>query len=375
MNKENTATFLYRKTVLPSTAPFCEQTHNTTFLLLEHLQNSNSFLKLLRKEFQLNEERLRVNALGIEFSNPFLLAAGMDKDARAVSALATFGLGGIETGSFTLWFRKGNPQIREEILPNGGVIKVKRMERFPDGTVINWMGFPGVGTAKAVENLKVSREKAPIPVGVNIAASPGLMSERAKIEDLRMSLELIYPLKPAWITFNISCPNVEEVDRDRKILEAMLLIGGFAREAEVLEKGLRLKVPRLIKFGPDMWSDEIGTMVKVTKENNYDGIVATNVTVDRTGSREKYAFIKKGGLSGPLLFEKSLATVRLVRQFDREFGGEPLVIIGCGGIDSVEKWIQMKNAGADLCQILTGFVFGGPYFFKKLNRKYLNNLQ
>lgn len=137
MNKENVATFLYQKVVLPSTAPSCEQTHNTTLLLLEYLQRSDVFLRLLRREFQLNDEKLKVNALGIEFPSPFLLAAGMDKDARAVAALTTFGIGGIEAGSFTWQARRGNPRVREETLPNGQTIEVKGLERFSDGTVIN----------------------------------------------------------------------------------------------------------------------------------------------------------------------------------------------------------------------------------------------
>lgn len=372
MNKENVASFLYRKIVLPSTAPFSEETHDATSLLLEHLQRSDVFLGLLKNEFNLRDERLRVNALGVEFPSPFLLAAGIDKDAKAVSALSRFGLGGIEVGSFTLQPRKGNPLVRKEILPSGQTMKVKRIERFPDGTVINWMGFPGIGTEKAVENLKVNREKTTVPTGVGIAVTPGLEGNRDKMRDLGLSLKLVYPLKPDWITLNVSCPNVNDnAIRGWVMEEAMMLITGFARRAESLEKGLGFRVPRLVKIGPDMNSNEIRKIIKSTKQTNYDGIVATNTTIDRTGSREKYAYIRKGGLSGPLLFEKSLKTVRLVRQFDRKLDGKPLVIIGCGGIDSIEKWSQMKDAGADLCQILTGFVFGGPYFFKKLNRNYL----
>lgn len=373
MNKENVASFLYRRIVLPSTAPFCEQTHDATFLLLEYLQRSDVFLKLLRREFQLNDERLRVNALGIEFPSPFLLAAGIDKDARAVSALATFGPGGTEVGSFTWQARRGNPQVREEILTSGRVITVKRIERFPDGTVINCMGFPSMGTARTVENLKASREKTAVPVGVSIAVSPGLKNETEKMMDLGSSLKLIYPIKPVWMTLNISCPNGDDRSVREKVMEeSLMLVANFARQTESLEDELEFKVPRLVKIGPDMKLGEIETLVETIKELNYDGIVATNTTIDRTGSRAKYAHIKRGGLSGPLLFEKSLETVRQVRQCDRELGGKPLVIMGCGGINSLERFHQMKEAGADVCQILSAFPCGGPYLFRKLNRDYLD---
>lgn len=372
--RERLATSFYKKVILSSTAPFSEKTHNVVLLALRRLQKSE-VLEVLREELQVDDERLKVNVLGLEFPNPFILAAGMDKDGIVIPAFTTFGLGGIEAGSFTLQGREGNPQIREETQPDGRRIKVKRMKRFSDGTVINWMGFPGVGTKKGVENLKGGMKGARVPVGVNIAATPELESEEEKINDITQSLELVYPLKPSWMTLNISCPNVEDVKgRRQKMEEGLLMVDVFAVKSRSLEEELDFRIPALVKIGPDMNPEEIWTLVRQTKELGYDGIVATNTTVDRTGPRRKFAHIKKGGLSGPLLFEKSLQTVRVVKEFDQRLPGKPLVIMGCGGVDSAGRWLQMREAGADLCQILTGFVFGGPYFFKKLNREYLQSL-
>lgn len=374
MNKEILTNCLYKKIGLPLTRQNCERTHNSVFSGLEKLQKSDSFLEILKKEFNLEEKgwrNLRVNALGIEFPNPFLLAAGMDKDARVLPALACFSVGGIEAGSFTFQSREGNPLVREEILPSGRVMKVKRMQRFPDGTVINWMGFPGVGTAKAVENLNKNRKKVGVPVGVNLAVSPGLMDDEEKMKDLRHSLELVYPAKPEWLTLNVSCPNVTETARNKKMKEAEMLITFFAEISDELDRQFGFRIPKLIKIGPDMEREEIGRIVERAKLFNCDGIVATNTTVDRTGIREKYAHIQQGGLSGPRLFEKSLRTVHDVSVFNH-MGGKKLVVIACGGIDNIGKWRKMQGYGADLCQILTGFVFGGPYFFKKMCRDNLN---
>ncbi len=381
MNSERKATIvtsLYRNVFLPATARFPgpERTHEATLFILRQFQRSDTFINLLRQEFQLFDERLKVDAFGVEFPSPFLLPAGMVKDGVAVPVMAALGVGGIEVGSFTLQKRKGNPRVREEELADGKMIKIRRIERFSDGTVINWMGFPGVGTAKGKHNLETAIQTAGVPVGINLAVSPGLQSMEIKKLDLGESLTLVYQLHPKWITLNISCPNVEEgEDRALKLGEGLELIKYTARMMDVLGNEHNFYVPRLVKIGPDMNYSEISTLVYLAKKFQYQGIVATNTTVDRTGSRERYAYIEKGGLSGPLLFEKALNTVRLVRDIDKELGGDRLALIACGGISSVEDWLQMKEAGADLCQILTGFVLGGPYFWKKLNQEYLGQMQ
>lgn len=371
MNLERWATVLCRSVFLPGTEPFCESTHHGVLLLLRCLQRSERFLEWMGEEFRLEDGKLRVSVLGIDFPNPFILAAGMDKDARAVPALLAFGPGGMEVGSFTLVSQGGNPSTRIEER-DGRKRKIKRMKRFADGTVINWLGLPGVGTYQAAKNLEACQEKVTAPVGVSLAVSPGHKNKTARRLDLGFSLNFVYPLKPAWITYNIHCPNSEDDEgSEQRLEEGLASVKIFAEEAERVSKRLGFEVPLLAKIGPDMNGGELRLMVEAIKQAGYKGVVATNATLGRTGSREKYAWIKRGGLSGRLLFERSLETVRLVREFDRELGGEPLVIMGCGGIGSVEDWWKMRDAGADLGQILTGFIFGGPYFFKELKRDYL----
>lgn len=371
MSKERIASFLYQKVVLPSTSPFCETAHEVTFKLLEQLQQSDFLLNVSRREFGFDDKRLVVEALGLEFPSPFLLAAGIDKDARAIPALATLGVGGLESGSYTWEKREGNPKIRKEKLDNGRVVRVKRLERFPDGTIINWMGFPGVGTRQATANFEKARPKTQIPVGVSVAVSPDQKINRDEEIDLKMSLGLIYPRKPDWLTFNVSCPNCSDHYREIMMVKTEKLMTFFAKEANLLADQSDFRIPILVKLSPDMTTDQIERLVLKAKEEEFDGIVATNTTTDRTDLPKEYAGIKKGGISGPLLFERALETVRQVRKADRKLGGKPLVIMGGGGVDSVEKWVKMQEAGADLCQILTGFVFGGPYFFKNMNRQAL----
>lgn len=367
MGREKLINFFYQTAILPITSHSPETTHDAVFRLLSCFERSDWFLKILRREFDThNAEKLAVEAMGLKFPTPFSLAGGLIKYGEGACAMAMLGSGGLEAGTFTLHERRGNPRARKELLPDGRLINVKRIKRFADGTVINRMGFPNPGIEEGLRNLDRARQKAPIPIGINIGPNPDLTSYEDVMVDLKRNFEIVSQSQPPWITLNVSCPNIEEgQDRCARMEETLRLIK---------DCGQISGIPTLIKIGPDMNQEEIRSIVDEVKQGSYAGIIATNTTVDRTGPREKYAFIKQGGLSGPLLFERSLETVKLVREFDRQFGGEPLTIIGCGGIDSVGKWLQMKDAGANLCQIMTGFIFGGPYFFKRMNRDYLSYL-
>jgi len=102
--------------------------------------------------------------------------------------------------------------------------------------------------------------------------------------------------------------------------------------------------------------------------------VATNTTLDRKDIRDKYVHIQKGGISGPLLWPKTLETVHHIYNFNHRYikQDKRLVVVACGGISDISQWREMQEYGADLCQVLTGFVFGGPYFFKKMCRDSLS---
>lgn len=300
------------------------------------------------------------------------MAGGLIKYGPGACTIGAMGVGGIEAGTFTLQSRIGNPRVQKELLPDGRKIRVKRIERFTDGTIINWMGLPNPGIKQGLENLEPARERSGVPLGINISVSPGLTDLCAKLQDLGQSLELVYDFGSSWITFNASCPNVEQgSSREDVLKETHRLMQVFDQIISGIEKRTKMPIPAFVKIGPDLTKEEVRLFVDWAKQCAFAGIIATNTTVDRTGPRNKYSDIPKGGLSGPLLFEKSLETVKSARNFDRELGGSPFVIVGCGGVDSIEKWQKMKEAGADLCQVMSGFIFDGPYFFKKMNRDYL----
>lgn len=369
MNREQLATLLYKKALLPLTSRNPELAHNNLFKVFGYLEKSGRFIEALRKEFQLpKQQKVIVDSLGLEFPSSFLLAEGLIKSGEGAAVIAQFGMGGLGIGTLTYQSRAGNPLVRDE-----GEYRIRRIERFPDGTIINYMDWPNQGIQKSLGDLKEKRRKINIPIILSIGSIPELENKEEIIHDLRNNLTFVYLFHPDLITLNLSCPNADCIrDRNEQLERSLFLIKAVSKISTEFERVWKEKpIPRMVKIGPDMTPDEIKLFVQTAKENGYAGIVATNTTIDRTGPFEKYAYIKKGGISGPLLFEKALRTVQLVRKYDREQGGNPLVIIGCGGIDSIEKWLKMKEAGADLAQIMTGFIFGGPYFFKKLNRDLL----
>lgn len=345
----------YRDFFLPLTEKHCEETHGLVLGLLGLAQKNDLILDSLEREFCFKDKRLEVEVFGARFPNPILLAAGMDRNAKALASWASLGLGGIEIGSVTWQAREGNPKKR---LEKGRI--VKRMMRFNNKRIIvNYMGFPGLGTAKTMEIFRVNKERARVPVGVNVAISPGLSDEKQRRDDLGWSLGEIYSASPDWVTFNVSCPNnyggsQTRGDKMQETLWSMRTLAELRRK----------EIPCLVKIGPDLKEEEIFRLVKVAKELGFEGIVAVNTTVERPEKENGYP--KKGGLSGDWLYEKALRTVELVREFDGQLEGDRLAIIGCGGIMDGSRVKEMREAGADLMQVLSGLVFGGPYFVKNL---------
>jgi dihydroorotate dehydrogenase len=375
MNKECLITPLHKKLLLPFTGS-PETMHNVIIDAMSHSDHLGIVLKYLKNEFKIdNMPKIFIDALKTEFYSPFLLAAGLIKTGGGAATLAQFGLGGEEIGTTTLYSRDGNPLLRKEILSNGKEIMMKRIERSSDGTIINWDGWHGPGIRSVLEVLSSTRENINVPIILNVAPNPEFKNYGEIFNNLNEVLTLAHRFKPNAITINISCGNVRGDEGEVRFKNDLWILKTSAKILDYLDKTLKHKVPRLAKIGPDMSPVELRELIVAVKEHRYQGIVATNTTSDWTGTRAKYVFLKNGALSGPLLLEKSLETVRLARKFDKEFGGQRLVIIGCGGISSYKDYQKMREAGSDeIVEMMSAFIFGGPYFFKKINSEYLRNM-
>lgn len=374
LNKEQIFTVIYKKGISPITAYNPELTHNIVFKALNRLEGSTSILDAVTKEFKIEgAPKVPVEALGVELNSSIMIAGGLIKTGKGSAILSRYGEGAIEVGTFTFDERKGRPKIRTETLFDGKKIKIKRIEKFTDGTIINWMGLPNPGVEEGIRNMTAVREKIVTPILINVAQNPELSYKKEIEDDLRRTINCVYIFRPHGTTVNVSCPNVEKEGSREEILEdAIWTIKTSGKIFAELNKKYGYKMPRFVKIGPDTADEEIKKLAIAIKEAGFDGVVATSTTTDRTGPRVKYAYIQKGGLSGPLLFEKSLKTVSLVRKFDRELGGKPLVIMGCGGINGFREWKQMQEVGVDIAQVVSSFLYD-PYFFKKINRDIKND--
>lgn len=289
-----------------------------------------------------------VTVLGLRFENPIGLAAGFDKDARHVRAMAGLGFGFVEVGSVTARAVAGNARPRLFRLP-------------ADGALINRMGLNNGGAAAAAERLgRLGRrgERA-VPVFVNVAKTPDPALEgEAAIADYVAAVVAVRGVADA-VVLNISCPN----SGDGRTFEHPSLLGPLL-DAVVGVLGVD-GPPLLVKVSPDLDDEQLAAVARLAVERGAVGLTATNTTVDRRGlatSPERLAVIGAGGLSGAPLHGRAVACVRRLRAVV----GPGVVIVGVGGVAGPAEARAFFAAGADLVQLYTGFVYGGPAIVRRI---------
>ena len=286
-----------------------------------------------------------VEVMGITFPNCVGLAAGLDKDGEAIDAFHKMGFGHIEVGTVTPKPQSGNPKPR--------MFRVKEEE-----AIINRMGFNNKGVDNLVENLKARRSN--ILVGVNIGKNKDTPLDEGK-NDYLMCMEKVYP-HAAYITVNISSPNTPGL-RSLQYGELLNeLLSELKVKQHVLTEAHGRYVPLALKISPDLSEKEIDSIAVSLLENKFDAVIATNTTLDRQGIIGLQHAEENGGLSGCPLFHSSTAVIaKLHSKLQKR-----IPIIGVGGINNAHD-AQMKfEAGADLVQIYTGFIYQGPVLIKQI---------
>lgn len=276
-------------------------------------------------------DRLRLSLAGMDLPNPIGLAAGYDKNARAVASLMRAGFGFIELGAATPRPQPGNPKPR-----------LFRLSE--DRAIINRFGFNNEG-AQVIASRLAARPQG-IPVGLNIGANKDSADRAA---DFAAVVD-IAGASADFLTVNVSSPNTERL-RDLQGSEALAaLLRG------VLEARDRLpsRRPVFLKIAPDLTDAEIADIAAVAMDCAVDGIIATNTTLSRAGLASRHAG-QAGGLSGRPLFERSTAVLaRLYRATD---GRMP--IIGVGGVSSADDAWEKIRAGASAVQIYSAMIYQG----------------
>lgn len=326
--------------------------HELALSALSVVDGSPLLQKIVRPAASAVDPRLAVEALGLRFAHPVGLAAGFDKNARAPRALAALGFSHLEIGTVTAQAQDENPR------PN--------MFRLPeDRALVNRLGFPNQGAEAVTRRLEA--KGCSVPVGVSIGKSRVVPLEpiEGAVEDYVTSFRLAKKALAAvkgFVVVNVSSPNTKDLRAMQGAEVARLLLNAIQAENEGVSR-----VPVLVKVAPDLDDAALEALLAVVEETKLDGVVATNTTIARRelqATAERISAIGAGGLSGPPVHARALEIVTRTR---RRLGPDA-TIIGVGGIASGETALAMLKAGADLLQLYTGFVYGGPYVAVALAR-------
>ncbi|TMH69979.1 MAG: quinone-dependent dihydroorotate dehydrogenase [Betaproteobacteria bacterium] len=283
--------------------------------------------------------RSPVRAMGIEFPNPIGLAAGLDKDAAHIDALAALGFGFVEVGTVTPRAQPGNARPRLFRLPERDAI-------------INRFGFNNVGVDAFIANVRRARWNGVL--GINIGKNADTPPERA-IDDYELCLKQVYP-HASYVTINVSSPNTQGLRTLQEAHHLEALVKRLTALREPLAERYGRRVPLVVKVAPDLNTDEIGAIADAVRRYGIEGVIATNTSLSREGVEGLRHAGEAGGLSGAPIRE--MAT-RVLREFAFALKGET-TLIGAGGVMSGADAQEKFAAGAQLVQLYTGLIYRGP---------------
>ncbi len=330
-----------------------EKAHHLTFSLLRWLHYIPGMKSLFSLIFNFRDKRLEYEFCGMKLPNRVGLAAGFDKNAKALHPFSGIGFGFIEVGTVTPKAQPGNEKPRLFRIPS-------------DRALINRMGFNNEGLEPMIERLK-NRPHGLI-VGGNIGKNKITPNETA-YTDYETCLEALHPYVDYFVV-NISSPNTPNL-RDLQEKEPL---------KELLDKvkmklaELKATQPLLLKIAPDLTDGQLNDICEIVHETGIDGIVATNTTISREKlsiSRERIDNIGPGGLSGTPVKKRSDEVIRFLR---RKLGNK-FPLMGVGGIMSPTDAVDKIRAGADVIQVYTGFIYEGPSFVKRINKAILKEIE
>jgi dihydroorotate dehydrogenase len=293
------------------------------------------------------EARSGTTVFGINFPSRVGVAAGLDKDGRALRAWPLLGFGFVEVGTVTARPQPGNPKPRLFRLP-------------ADRAVVNRMGFNNDGAAALAVRLQRTGP-LPVPLGVSIGKSKVTPVEEA-VEDYLTSLRLLHRFAD-YLVVNVSSPNTPGL-RDLQATAALAsLVDALVAESQVLTAPGRRPPPLLVKLAPDLGDEELEQLVDTCLSHGVSGLVATNTTLERPLATGRHPHgSEPGGLSGAPLAPRALEVVRRIHRQ----AGDRLPVIGVGGICQAGDAQRLVDAGASLVQVYTGLIYEGPRLVREV---------
>lgn len=333
-----------------------EKIHYFTFSLVKFLCKIPFISYIFRSFYQINDPKLERTLFGLTFKNPVGLAAGFDKNAVLYNELANFGFGFIEIGTVTPKGQAGNPK--------------KRLFRLKDDQgIINRMGFNNEGLQTAIQQLK--NNKGNVIIGGNIGKNTQTLPEHYTADYLEC-LKGLHPYVDYFV-LNVSCPNVGSHAKLNDKDYLLELISACQKlNSELSKSGLSKLKPILLKIAPDLNNQQLDEIIELVAETKIDGVIASNTSTNRDNlkvSKERLAAIGNGGVSGQPIKNQSTKVIKYLA----DNSNKSFPIIGVGGIHSEKDALEKIEAGADLVQIYTGFIYEGPGLIKRINKAILSN--
>ncbi len=324
-------------------------------------------IKSLNQEFCVVDKRLHQKICGIDFYNPVGLAAGFDKNGNAANIWKDFGFGFAEIGTVTKFAQSGNPKPR-----------LFRLAK--EQAALNRMGFNNNGAENLVknflkQNVDLKKHRKNNCLGINFGKSKITNLSNAT-EDYLTSLKLLIPYCD-YAVINVSSPNTQGLRK----LQDPILLKELLREV----KNLGNCPPLFVKIAPDLSYKDIEDICQLIIDENIDGIIATNTSLDRLGLEQRkikqtglLLSEENGGLSGKPLQRKANQIISYIHNIDKNIN-----LIGVGGIDSPESAWERICSGASLVQIYTGWIYNGPQLvpnilngiIKQINIHQLSNVK
>ncbi len=339
---------IYEKILRPLLFLFTdpESIHRWVIKALGIVSRQKPLYNLLHNFLSSTDPRLATRLGSLELKNPVGLAAGFDKYLEAPRAYPMLGFGFAELGSITYSEQAGNPRPRLWRLPK-------------DKGLIIFYGLANAGAKKTAE-LFSQIKGHPTPYGISLAPTNGLKVEKM-VEDYVKSLLELHQYAD-YITLNVGCPNVASCTTFTQIYFIEELLGAVDKTL----KDHHIKKDVFIKIGPDYTRDELSQIIAICLAHHITGVIATNLIKNRDAIKFKSSAVElshPGGISG-LTLQRQSDTI--IKQLYQESQGR-LKIIGVGGIFTAEDAYRKIRLGASAVQIITGFIYGGPFIVKKIN--------
>ena len=321
-----------------------EKIHDVIVQLLS-LRPVQWFLSLV---YHYEHPRLEREFFGIRFKNPVGIAAGFDKNGKAILGLQALGAGFLEVGTVTPQPQSGDKKPR--------ILRFKEQK-----ALVNWMGFNNDGVDRVIGRIERVRPKIKIPIGLNIGKGTGTPLEDAAV-DYMACMERAYRAIDFFVV-NVSSPNTAQLrDLQAEAYLSPLLSRLKLASTEIAGKYHMKERPMLLKLSPDLSDAEISQIIHACKKQRISGIVATNTTTEYTLLPAHGMAL--GGISGQPLKNKSENCLKLLKRL----GALNFPMIGVGGIASARDALSRIEAGASLIELFTGLIYEGPSLIKKIKQ-------